>query len=113
MKQTQQSHDGTSQNKVSEKDSVVSKQPDPQPQGIGMAVAFDWGLAVQVLVTPFLPLFFKNTGYLKSLKMSPLLTTTVSLLIALPFVALLAVSGEGVRRGWRWTRPVQITMNLL
>ena len=26
----------------------------PNPQGIGMAVAFDWGLAVQIAVTPLL-----------------------------------------------------------
>src|SRR5437868_9839242 len=113
MKQTQQSHDGTSQNKFSEKDSIVSKQPDPQPQGIGMAVAFDWGLAVQILVTPFLPLFLPNTGFFKAFKLSPALTTVVSFLISLPFVALLAIFGEGVRRGWRWTRPVQIVFNSL
>ncbi len=113
MKQMQQSHDGTSQNKVSEKNSVVSKQPDPQPQGIGMAVAFDWGLAVQILVTPFLPLFLPNTGFFKAFKLSPALTTAASFLISLPFVALLAIFGEGVRRGWRWTRPVQIGFNSL
>src|SRR5256885_9264170 len=113
MKRTQQSHDGTSQNKFSEKDSLVSKQPDPQPQGIGMAVAFAWGLAVQILVTPFLPLFLPNTGFFKAFKLSPALTIAVSFLISLPFVALLAIFGEGIRRGWRWTRPVQIVINSL
>lgn len=113
MKQTRQSHDGTSQNKASEKDSIVSKQPDLRPQGIGMAVAFDWGLAVQILLTPFLSLFLPNISYFKALKLSPVLTTAASFLISLPFAALLAIFGEGVRRGWRWTRPVQIVANSL
>src|SRR5881275_844102 len=95
------------------KEPVVGKQPDLKPQGIGMAVAFDWGLAVQILVTPFLPLFLPNTGFFKAFKLSPALTIAVSFLISLPFVALLAIFGEGVRRGWRWTRPVQIVINSL
>ena len=113
MKQTRQSHDGTSQNKASEKDSIVSKQSDLRPQGIGMAVAFDWGLAVQILVAPLLPLFLGNTSYFKAFKLSPSLTAAASFLISLPFAALLAIFGEGVRRGWRWTRPVQIVINSL
>src|SRR5437588_198023 len=39
-----------------------------EPQGIGMAVAFDWGLAVQILVTPFLALVLGVPGYLSSFK---------------------------------------------
>jgi hypothetical protein len=35
------------------------------------------------------------------------------LLISLPFAALLAVFGEGVRCGWRWTRPIQVVFNTL
>lgn len=99
-------------------DSIV-KKPDKggqglqKPQGIGMAVAFDWGLAVQVLVTPFLPLFLGNIGPFKDLKLGQPLATLVSVLITLPFVALLAVFGQGVRLGWRWTRPVQIGFNAL
>jgi hypothetical protein len=57
------------------------------PQGIGMAVAFDWGLAVQMLATPFLPLA--------------------------PAAAFIGIFGEGVRRGWRWTRYVQLIFNSL
>ena len=30
------------------------RQELPAPQGIGMAVAFDGGLAVQILLTPFI-----------------------------------------------------------
>jgi len=85
----------------------------PQPQGIGMAVAFDWGLAVQILITPFLPLFLSGLSYFKSLKSSPTPTISVASLISLPFAALCVLFGEGVRRGWRWMRPLQVGINLL
>jgi hypothetical protein len=74
---------------------VLSKR-----QGVGMAVAFDWGLAVQMLVTPFLPLVLGRT-------FMPL-----ALITLLPAV-LIAVFGEGVRRGWRWTRLIQFVFNAL
>ena len=35
------------------------------------------------------------------------------LLGPVPFAALLAVFGEGVRSGWRWTRPIQVVFNTL
>lgn len=82
-----------------------------EPQGIGMAVAFDWGLAVQILATPFVSLFFGSGSFLKFLKLNLALTTLISFLLALPFATLLAIFGEGVRRGWRWTRPVQMVSN--
>lgn len=115
MKQMRQSRsdEATSQNEASETDSLPRKQPGPGPQGIGMAVAFDWGLAVQILVTPFLPLFLPNTDFFKAFKLSSTMTTGVTFLISLPFVALVAIFGEGVRRGWRWTRPIQIVVNSL
>lgn len=79
---------------------VVSSEALPSPQGIGMAVAFDWGLAVQMLATPFLPLALGKP-------FSP------ASLATLPAAALLGVFGEGVRRGWRWTRYVQLAFNSL
>ena len=72
----------------------------PKPQGIGMAVAFDWGLAAQMLATPFLPLVIGKP-------FSPMSLVTI------PVAALVGVFGEGVRRGWRWTRLVQLTFNSL
>ena len=78
----------------------VSSDTLSSPQGIGMAVAFDWGLAVQMLATPFLPLALGKS-------FSP------ASLAALPAAVLLGVFGEGVRRGWRWTRYVQLTFNSL
>jgi hypothetical protein len=85
----------------------------PNPQGIGMAVAFDWGLAVQIAVAPLIMQNLSSIGIVKSLKLSPPLVTTLFVLISLPFAALLAIFGEGIRRGWRWTRPVQIVANTL
>ena len=85
----------------------------PAPQGIGMAVAFDWGLTVQLLVMPFIPLFFKNAGMFPRIGSNALVSALVYFLISLPFAALLAIFGEGVRRGWRWTRAIQLAANAL
>jgi len=79
------------------------------PQGVGMAVAFDWGLAVQILVTPVVSLLLGMPGIFK--QFGPIVGTLLSTLVSLPFAALLAVFGEGIRRGWRWTRPVQAIAN--
>lgn len=90
------------------------------PQGIGMAVAYDWGLTVQLLAGPLLPLVLRNltgSGFVQlptsMLKLSPVPAALVSFLISLPFAAGIALFGEGIRRGWRWTRPVQIVFNTL
>ena len=85
----------------------------PKPQGIGMAVAFDWGLVVQILVTPFIAPELSSISFFKSLKLSQPLLIALSLLISLPFAALVAIFGEGIRRGWRWTRPIQLAFNVL
>jgi hypothetical protein len=90
------------------------------PQGIGMAVAYDWGLTVQLLAGPLLPLALRNlsgSGFVQlppsMLKLSPVPAALVTFLISLPFAAGIALFGEGIRRGWRWTRPVQIVFNTL
>lgn len=79
---------------------AIADEAQRGPQGIGMAVAFDWGLAIQMLATPFLPLALGKS-------FSP------ASLAAVPAAALLGVFGEGVRRGWRWTRYVQLAFNSL
>ncbi len=91
-------------------DSPVQDTTLPDPQGIGMAVAFDWGIAVQLLVTPFL---MGNNGIFKSMKWNPMLATFVTLLITLPFAAVLVIFGEGIRRGWQWARPLQVGANAI
>lgn len=91
----------------------ANRQDQPKPQGIGMAVAFDWGLAVQILVTPFLPFIIKNSEPFIKLKLTQPLATFLAFAISLPFAALIAFFGESVRRGRRWTRPLQIGFNAL
>ncbi len=107
LKESQQSDE------VSKKESEISGQTDLKPQGIGMAVAFDWGLVVQLLVAPFLTLLLGESSVFQAFKLSPGMTALVSWLISLPFAVLVAVFGEGVRRGWRWTRPIQVGFNAL
>ena len=85
----------------------------PAPQGIGMAVAFDWGLVVQILATPFVALFVKSSLVLPQLGSNRLLSAFLYFLLALPVSALPALFGEAVRRGRRWTRGIQIATNAL
>ena len=91
-------------------DEVVA-DTQPGPQGVGMAVAFDWGLAAQILVMPIVSLLLGRPGMFK--QFGPTVGTLLATLVSLPFAALLAVFGEGVRRGWRWTRLVQLIANAL
>lgn len=93
---------------VADKDQDQSNQRPTidGPQGIGMAVAFDWGLAVQILAMPFVGRFTGSNPF-KSLPV------VVAFLLVLPFAALMAIFGEGVRRGWRWTRLLQVGFNAL
>ena len=91
----------------------MKKDDLPKPQGIGMAVAFDWGLVVQILLTPFISSTLSNISFFKSLKLSQPLLTGLSVLISLPFAALFAIFGEGIRRGWGWTRLLQLGFNTL
>jgi hypothetical protein len=76
----------------------------PAPQGIGMAVAFDWGLAVQMLVTPVVSVF-RRPG--------PVAGTVLSFLAAWLAASGLLFFGEMVRRGRNWTRWIQILANTL
>ncbi len=83
------------------------------PKGIGMAVAFDWGLAVQMLLTPILSIFLGSPFFSKWAGLDHKITIIISFLIFWPVAALFALFGDGIRRGVRWTRPVQIAANTL
>ncbi len=78
-----------------------------------MAVAFDWGLTVQLLIQPLLSLQFGLPASVKQTNLSPLSASLIMFVVSLPAAALIAVFGEGIRRGWRWTRPIQIVANAL
>ena len=85
----------------------------PAPQGIGMAVAFDWGLTVQILLTPILTTFFGNSnGYALPVG-NPLLKNVLSFVIAWPVAIGIAFFGQSLRLGRRWTRKIQIGVNAL
>ena len=82
------------------------------PQGIGMAVAFDWGLAVQILAIPFLITFFGFSTPVEGIDMRSALARVLSFVVALPFAVLLVLYGEAVRRGRDWARKIQIVANI-
>jgi hypothetical protein len=84
----------------------------PAPQGIGMAVAFDWGLAVQILLTPIIS-FFGQSSQFSIPGGDPTLSKIVFFIIALIVSSLLVLFGEMVRRGRNWTRWVQLVANSL
>jgi hypothetical protein len=85
----------------------------PAPKGIGMAVAFDWGLTVELLLIPILSVFLGSPAFSKQTNMGSSFAVLTSFVIFLPIAALFGIFGEGIRRGWRWTRPVQIVGNTL
>lgn len=92
-------------------ETVTDKRPGPK--GIGMAVAFDWGLTVQLLLMPILTIFLGSPALSRRVSMDPGSSIITAFLISWPIAALFVLFGEGVRRGWRWTRPIQIAGNAL
>jgi len=85
----------------------------PAPQGIGMAVAFDWGLAVQIFVTPIMAIFMGQSNSIKIPGVNPTIGNVLLFVIAWPIAAGLAFFGEMVRRGRNWTRNIQVVANTL
>jgi hypothetical protein len=107
-------HQSGSVDTVAAEQSTGDTRISPNPQGIGMAVAFDWGLAVQILATPFVVLLLgQDSNPFKQMKIGQPWITILFSLLTLPFAALVAIFGEGIRRGWRWTRGIQIGFNAL
>ncbi len=78
----------------------------PGPQGIGMAVSIDWGLAVQMILLPIISLRHPSvTG--------TSITGTIILIPSLLSSVVFVWFGEMVRRGHNWTRLIQIIFNVL
>jgi ACR3 family arsenite efflux pump ArsB len=88
-------------------------QEQESPQGIGMAVAFDWGLSVQILATPILTGFFGFSSPIQGIDVSSALAKVLLFVVSLPFAALLAFFGDAVRRGRNWAHRIQIVANIL
>jgi hypothetical protein len=78
-----------------------------------MAVAFDWGLAVQILLMPFIFTFFSQSNPLKIAGLNPLLGAILLFVIAWLVAGGLVFFGEMVRSGRNWTRWIQIVANAL
>ncbi len=85
----------------------------PAPQGIGMAVAFDWGLAAQIFLTPITITFFNLPAEARIPGLNPVLGNVLLFVIAWPVAAGLALFGEMVRRGRNWARRIQVVANAL
>ena len=85
----------------------------PAPQGIGTAVGFDWGLTVELLLLPILPFILGVPNPYTLPHVNPVLSTIISTTALWAIAILFAIFGEGIRRGWRWTRPVQLVGNAL
>ena len=85
----------------------------PAPQGIGMAVAYDWGLTVQILLTPIVTTFFNTPGGYTLPIGNPLLKNVLSFVIAWPVGIGIAFFGQSLRLGRNWARKIQIGVNVL
>lgn len=85
----------------------------PAPQGIGMAVAFDWGLAVQIFLTPITVALFNLPGEAKFPGLNPTLSNILLFVLAWPVAFGMIVYGEMMRRGRNWARKIQIVANAL
>jgi hypothetical protein len=83
----------------------------PQPQGIGMAVAFDWGLTVQLLLTPIIATVLGQSSPVKLPGHHPILSKALLFIIAWPLACLSALLGEMIRRGHHWVVRIQIVAN--
>lgn len=85
----------------------------PAPKGIGMAVAFDWGLAVQILLTPIVYTVFGQPSQMKMPGLNPALGSVLLFIVAWLVAIGLIFFGEMVRRGRYWTLWIQIVANAL
>ncbi len=85
----------------------------PAPQGIGMAVAFDWGLAVQIFLTPITITLFGLPAEAKFPGLNPTLGNILLFVIAWPVAIGMIAYGEMMRRGRNWARRIQIVANAL
>lgn len=83
----------------------------PAPQGIGMAVAVDWGLAVQIVLMPILFTVLGQSNLIKipGSSSTHILTFIISWLIA----CIPAFFGEMIRRGRNWALWIQIVVSAL
>jgi hypothetical protein len=85
----------------------------PPPQGIGMAVAFDWGLTVQIFLTPIIATVLGQSSPVKIPGDHPILSKVLFFIIAWPIACIPALLGEMIRRGRNWALRIQLVANVL
>jgi hypothetical protein len=83
----------------------------PAPQGIGMAVAVDWGLAVQIVVMPIVATVFSQPNLIRSPGSNA--THLLSFIIPWLIACIPAFLGEMIRRGCNWALWIQIVVSAL
>jgi ACR3 family arsenite efflux pump ArsB len=87
-------------------------EPLPAPGGIGMAVAIDWGLAVQILLTPIIAVF-SQSNQMNIFGLNSALSTVLFFVAAGISACVCVFFGEMLRRGHNWARWIQIAVNTL
>lgn len=94
---------------------AASAEELPAPQGIGMAVAVDWGLVVQLLLMPIISTFFRPSSQMmmRSSAPSPMFGGALSFIAAILFACIFALLGEMVRSGRNWALWVQLVISSL
>ena len=111
----------TSRNRIKEKPALETQEPVvretaikelPAPQGIGMAVAFDWGLAVQTALVPILTLF-NQSSLARVPGLNPTLGIVLLFVVAWPVACGMVLFGEMIRSGRNWALRIQIVANAL
>lgn len=85
----------------------------PAPQGIGMAVAVDWGLAVQMLCMPILATIMHRPGLLQLPGLASSVGAVLSFAVPWLLACIPAFFGEMLRRGRNWTLRIQIVVSAL
>jgi ACR3 family arsenite efflux pump ArsB len=99
--------------KIQEPEKVTTTAEElPAPGGIGMAVAIDWGLAVQMLFTPILAIFRPSNPMIPAGFNRPP-GNVLFFVIAVVFACICVLFGEMLRRGRNWARWIQIIFNAL
>ncbi len=90
----------------------LAREALPAPQGIGVAVAIDWGLAVQIFLTPIIAIIYPSSQP-SLFGLDPTLSLVLLFAIAWLFAGVCVLFGEMLRRGHNWTRWIQIAFNSL
>ncbi|QBD76197.1 hypothetical protein EPA93_09310 [Ktedonosporobacter rubrisoli] len=82
------------------------------PGGIGVAVAIDWGLAVQIFLTPIITVL-NPASQPKIAALNSTLTVVLYFIIAWLLAGLCLFFGEMLRSGHNWARWIQIAVTAL